>query len=334
MFMDPTFHSNNRNCPPYVSRHGMRYKYTTEPMPQYFMAIYPPPYIQTDNGCVYKLENNNNGNNHHDDWVRDRNRDWNNRNNMDYDDRKPGKIYKKVTNNAIIYYSYERYPPNGPTQYLMPVIQRIIPRRDNDRDDNNFPYWGYPNYYPNYYYGYPPSQYPYYYPQPRPYPYPYPYPQYPYYPYGYRSRTFATTPKCVDKKDNQLSGILAWGCQVQEDWKNAGKDPKNSPNAQAGISGLDKSLRTGNGNQQGGVGGLLPRGGSSGSSGKGGGTSASTNCGGCDAGNIGCELGKLSCEFTKQLGNAGNSTFGVIGPYIPLIAIGGGALLLILLLKR
>ena len=46
--------------------------------------------------------------------------------------------------------------------------------------------------------------------------------------------------------------------------------------------------------------------------------------------NWGCQLGKLSCEFTHSVGG----TFGDFGQYIPYIAIGGAAILLIVLLKR
>lgn len=124
-----------------------------------------------------------------------------------------GKTYTKYTADSIIYYTYEKFPPNGPTQYLMPVIKRILPR-DGGYDYYPYHHPYYPRYPPvNYYdYGYYPSQYPYYYPQPQ---YPYYYPRRQYYPYPYRyprySRTFATNPNwgCQD-----ANGKKQWGGQT------------------------------------------------------------------------------------------------------------------------
>lgn len=58
--------------------------------------------------------------------------------------------------------------------------------------------------------------------------------------------------------------------------------------------------------------------------GGGSGTGDSDNCTGCDkAGDIGCELGKLSCEFTSSMGDS-----------MPLIAIGIGAVIVLLVVLR
>lgn len=159
---------------------------------------------------------------------------------------------------------------------------------------------------------------------------------------------------CVDNHDSLVSGLWAWGCQVQEDWKTQGSKPL--PNTQGGIGGLDKELQKkypqqtvkNSQNQKGGVAGLISSGsastgvgtGSGGSAGGGGGTPASKVCGGCNAGDIGCELGKLSCEFTNSaknwwdgLGESVNKGTGGMG-LLPIIAIGGGLLIVVLLARR
>jgi hypothetical protein len=311
------YHHNN--CSPYINENGRVYKYTTEPMPQYLIAIFPPPYIKRGN-CVYKIQGNDNDNdndNHDHDWNRNWDRD--NRNYYDYDDKKPGKVYRKVTSDSIIYYTYEAYPKGSShPQYLMPVIKKIVSRRDNDREDNNFPYWGYPNYYPRYpqyypspyYRPYPYPQYPYYYPQPQP-----------YYPYGY-SRTFAAAPACKDNNDGPLSGLMAWGCQVQKDLAAAGDSTVRALTPAAPGSILD-THRKANPVTNSPIAVAKPQPG----------TGASKNCGGCNKGDVGCELGKLFCEGGAAVGGVGNSAFGAIGPYLPYIGVGVTALLIILLLK-
>lgn len=160
---------------------------------------------------------------------------------------------------------------------------------------------------------------------------------------------------CVDKKDGLWSGVFAWGCQVQEDWKNAGSKPL-PPNSQMGIGGIDKQFqkdypqKTPPSQQKGGgVAGLISSGSagagagastSSGGGGGGGGTPASNKCGGCDAGNIGCELGKLSCEagaaaadWWNGMGESIGKGTGGLG-ILPIIAIGGGILIVALLARR
>lgn len=154
------------------------------------------------------------------------------------------------------------------------------------------------------------------------------------YAYYVNTHSFAT---CVDKKDGPLSGVFAWGCQVQEDWKKAGSDPKNAPNVQAGLSGLDKQVQAKYpnppANQKGGIFGLVSPPKSSSSSNTGG-TPKSAKCGGCDANNWGCEIGKAFCEFTGAIGDATGSTFDVFGKYMPYFLVGGAAIIAILLIKR
>lgn len=55
----------------------------------------------------------------------------------------------------------------------------------------------------------------------------------------------------------------------------------------------------------------------------GGGTGDSAKCKGCDAGNIGCEIGKLSCEMTSAAGDS-----------LPMIALGVGAVIVLLLVLK
>ncbi len=138
--------------------------------------------------------------------------------------------------------------------------------------------------------------------------------------YAYYANTlsFATTPACVDKKDGPLSGFFKWTCDIQHP----------DPNVEyGGIFGAAKNTSA------------VTKPASSVITG--GGTKASKNCQGCSAGNIGCEIGKLSCEFTKAAGDAVNSTgswagggFDMLGKYWPFMAIGGVAIIAILLIKK
>jgi hypothetical protein len=70
------------------------------------------------------------------------------------------------------------------------------------------------------------------------------------------------------------------------------------------------------------------------------GTPASSKCGGCNAGDIGCELGKLSCEATSAAAGWWNGMGESIGKgtgglgILPIVAIGGGILIVALLARR
>ena len=61
------------------------------------------------------------------------------------------------------------------------------------------------------------------------------------------------------------------------------------------------------------------------------GRNPASGCGNCQSvWDVGCQIGKLSCELQA----AGGKDLGAIGKYLPLIAIGGGVLLLLVVLKR
>lgn len=218
----------------------------------------------------------------------------------DYNDKKPGRVYRKVTAENIIYYHFSPFPPNGPMQYMIPVIEKIIPRRNYRDDDNNqdIYYRGPPMPYPNYYY----------------YPYPYPY-YYPPQPYRYRSfagfqfgggsapsggfnydpNTKKVTPTTPSAKDNLINkGGLKSGEAPQ-----FGSNSKGDPNL--------PYLKDSKGNT------IISK-------------NKDSGCDNCRYGDTGCEILKAICET----GHGIQSGFGQWG--IPIL-IGGGLILVILLVK-
>jgi hypothetical protein len=48
---------DTKNCPPFITKNGKKYRYTTDPMPDVMPAIFPAPYVKQGR-CVYKLDNN------------------------------------------------------------------------------------------------------------------------------------------------------------------------------------------------------------------------------------------------------------------------------------
>lgn len=297
----------------------------------------------------------------------------NNNGYSDYDDKKPNKIYRKITSDSIIYYYYSPYPRGSSHyQYLMPIITKIIPRTNRRDDDNNDFY--YRQYYipqPYYYPVYPPYYYPAAAPQPRPY---YPYPMY---------RSFATPVSRFTGNSQPLimsncmeigKGKYEWnggeGTATGSSCDSARRNycnkygPTNCGNGIRVCAG-EQCPQKGTANPLGGpnLGGLLNSDGKNPAPGpiedalkglqktlypnldnkgdKAGGASVgdSPNCKGCtNNGDMlaytGCLVMKQGCEIQGAITNGLNQVGGGLGQFALPIMVGGGLILLILLLKR
>lgn len=230
-------------------------------------------------------------------------------------DKKPGRVYRKVTAENIIYYSYESYPKGSShPQYYFPVIRKIIPRTNSRWDDNN----------QDIYYMYRPIQQPYYpvYPYPQPYYRSIPYPYYTMY------RSFATN----------NNGFIFGGTAPDNGFNyDPTKTQKGSP-AKGSLTPATPSAKDNlikNNPQKSGE-TVTPFGNAKGEpnlpySKKSDGTPAtstnpSSGCQNCKALDYPCMLAKYGCEA----GHIAQDTFGNYWPWI----VGGGAIILMILLLK